>query len=489
MATLRRLLLLVIAATLTHTLPTTSTAEGYDADVLILGAGMAGIATAKTLQEQGVRNFLIIEARDRIGGRIRSEEFGGFCVELGAQWIHEVNPDEDPFTTAHPLWAAANRCGLRGNFTKLNSFVLYDGSTRINGSHTISQYEIVDEAAKLESEVKQRLGEEDISVRKEYTRLRWNSRSFPVCQAVEWFYFDYAFANAQPPENTSLFGFYRAETHTFGSLDFRVTDQRGYEYLAHCIANTFLRVNDERLHLNTVVTRINWSNKGVCVDVMEEGTPKSYCAKYAVCTFSVGVLQSDQNKLFRPRLSERKRKAINQFSMGTLLRIYLQFNSSFWDDVEFIVRVDATRERYPLFRPLDDLNGHFPDLKNTNILAASITGSFATKVCTQPVEKTVQEVITILQEMYPSANISNPSRVLIPNWAIDPLYQGTYSNVQPGATSRAWHDLAAPCGHLYFSGEALNKEHRATTHGAYLSGVSTAKTIASRLFKHTHAST
>lgn len=484
MATLRLLLLFACKIGSTQTLPTSSNAERYDADVLILGAGMAGIAAAKTLQEEGVGNFLLLEARDHIGGRIRSAEFGGFRVELGAQWIHDVNPDEDRLSTPHPLWAAAKRCGLRGKFTNLDSFVLYNGSTRIDEAATISQYEDVQQAAELESNIKQRLGEEDISVREEYTRLRWNSRSSPLRQAIEWFYFDYAYGNAQPPEKTSLFGFYRVKNHTFRTLDFRVTDRRGYEYLADFIANSFMRVNDGRLHLNTLVKKITRNKEGVCVDTIEKGAPKSYCAQYAVCTFSLGVLQSDQDKLFRPRLPKWKRKAINSFSMGTLLRIYLQFDRSFWDNVEFIERVDSIRGRYPLFRPLNDLNSQFPDLRAANILAASITGAFATKVSTQPVEKSIQEVLTVLQEMYPSANVSHPNRVLIPTWEIDPLYRGTYSNVPLGVTSSTWHDLAAPCGRLYFSGEALDREHRATTHGAYISGSRTAQTIASKLPKY-----
>ena len=59
-----------------------------DADVLILGAGMSGVAAARTLFEAGVKNFLVLEARDEIGGRMRSAKFAGVTVELGANWIH-----------------------------------------------------------------------------------------------------------------------------------------------------------------------------------------------------------------------------------------------------------------------------------------------------------------------------------------------------------------------------------------------------------------
>ena len=62
----------------------------YDADVLILGAGMSGVSAAKSLHENGVDNFMIIEARDRMGGRMRSEQFGGVRVELERETENDV---------------------------------------------------------------------------------------------------------------------------------------------------------------------------------------------------------------------------------------------------------------------------------------------------------------------------------------------------------------------------------------------------------------
>lgn len=56
--------------------------------IIIIGAGVAGIAAAKRLLENGFTNIIILEAENRIGGRIHSVEFGGSVVDLGAQWCH-----------------------------------------------------------------------------------------------------------------------------------------------------------------------------------------------------------------------------------------------------------------------------------------------------------------------------------------------------------------------------------------------------------------
>lgn len=60
-------------------------------DVIIVGAGIAGLAAARKLQENGVSNLLVLEAQDYIGGRVKSETFYGARVELGAEFVHGEN--------------------------------------------------------------------------------------------------------------------------------------------------------------------------------------------------------------------------------------------------------------------------------------------------------------------------------------------------------------------------------------------------------------
>ena len=56
--------------------------------VLILGAGLSGIKAAKTLMDKNITDFLILEGKDYIGGRIHSVPFAGLNIEAGANWIH-----------------------------------------------------------------------------------------------------------------------------------------------------------------------------------------------------------------------------------------------------------------------------------------------------------------------------------------------------------------------------------------------------------------
>ena len=69
-----------------------NTCERQDAKVLILGAGMAGIAAAYSLQQNGTSDFIILEAQDRVGGRMRTDSFAGLHVNAGAAWMQGLDP-------------------------------------------------------------------------------------------------------------------------------------------------------------------------------------------------------------------------------------------------------------------------------------------------------------------------------------------------------------------------------------------------------------
>ena len=78
-------------------------------DILVLGAGMAGVSAARRLRERGVEDIMVVEATDRIGGRVKEVQFGGVKVEVGANWVHYGELEE---TDVHPLEWFVNRTNL-----------------------------------------------------------------------------------------------------------------------------------------------------------------------------------------------------------------------------------------------------------------------------------------------------------------------------------------------------------------------------------------
>ena len=86
--------------------------------VLILGAGVAGLVAAKTLQANGISDFLILEAQDYIGGRFKQRSFAGVKLEEGANWIHYADDKENP------LWELKKKHNLRGIYTNYSDVII-----------------------------------------------------------------------------------------------------------------------------------------------------------------------------------------------------------------------------------------------------------------------------------------------------------------------------------------------------------------------------
>lgn len=134
------------------------------------------------------------------------------------------------------------------------------------------------------------------------------------------------------------------DQYGFSSDNLFAVDSRGFKSFIQQEANEF--VSAHQLRLNSIVKTISWSETGVVV-VLEDGTTIS--GDYAVCTFSLGVLQNDDVK-FKPHLPGRyifltvrslvdpclafKLEAIASMTMGTYTKIFLQFPEKFWFNTE-----------------------------------------------------------------------------------------------------------------------------------------------------------
>ena len=84
--------------------------------VLILGAGAAGITAAKTLHDKGITDFVVLEGQDYIGGRMKQASFAGMKVELGANWIHYADEEDNPLI---PLKNQHKLTGHSSNFSNV----------------------------------------------------------------------------------------------------------------------------------------------------------------------------------------------------------------------------------------------------------------------------------------------------------------------------------------------------------------------------------
>ena len=120
----------------------------------------------------------------------------------------------------------------------------------------------------------------------------------PEDKWIDWYNHDFCLGD--PPESSSLCEAFANTDITYTRFlsanttegeDYFVTDREGVQKLITCMTKSVLGQRENRLHLNALVTEIDWSNEDcVCVRANENGQDNQYCARYAILTLSVGVL-------------------------------------------------------------------------------------------------------------------------------------------------------------------------------------------------------
>ncbi|CAM0901750.1 unnamed protein product [Alopecurus aequalis] len=275
-------------------------------------ACFAGISAGKRLSEAGITDFVILEATDRIGGRIHKTKFADVTVEMGANWVEGVNGGE-----MNPIWAMANGIGGLNLRTFHSDFGLLAKNT--------------------------------------YKEDMPTGPSTPVDMVVDYFRHDFEFG--EPPRATSLQNTQPLPTfNDFGHDVYFVADPRGYESVVYHVARQYLRsdrksgaIVDPRLTLNTVVREITYSPRGVTVRTEDDTV---YQADYVVVSASLGVLQTDLIQ-FKPHLPSWKIMSIYQFNMAVYTKIFLKFPKRFWPEgpgTEFFLHASRRRGYYPVWQ-------------------------------------------------------------------------------------------------------------------------------------------
>ncbi|KAL3537478.1 hypothetical protein ACH5RR_000844 [Cinchona calisaya] len=435
--------------------------------VVIVGAGVSGISAAKILAENGVDDIVILEASDRIGGRIRKEEFGGVTVELGAGWIAGVGGKQ-----SNPVWELACQSNLRTCFSDYSyaRYNIYDRSGKIFPSGIAA-----DSYKKAVESAIQRLSQEanhDASTAHDVAVLAEtpSTPKTPIELAIDFILHDFEMAEVEP-----------ISTYVdFGDREFLVADDRGYEHLLYKIAETFLltsegEILDNRLKLNTVVRELLHSRNGVLVTT-EDGCV--YEANYVILSVSIGVLQSNLISI-RPPLPRWKIEAISNCDIMVYTKIFLKFPHKFWPcgpEKEFFIYAHERRGYYTFWQHMENA---YP---GSNILVVTLTNGESKRIEAQSDEETLREAMEVLRNMF-GPDIPDATDILVPRWWNNRFQRGSYSNYPIYADHQQVNDIKAPVGRVFFTGEHTSEKFSGYVHGAYLSGIDTSKALLDEIRK------
>ncbi|KAJ6102167.1 hypothetical protein N7486_004594 [Penicillium sp. IBT 16267x] len=434
--------------------------------VAILGGGVAGITAAQALSNASVHDFAILEYRDTIGGRAWHKPFGKdpktgnpYTIEMGANWVQGLGNPGGPH---NPIWTLAQKYNLKTHYSDYDNASTYNANGYSDYSHLLTEYDnAYDIANKKAGEILTK-NLQDQTAQSGLTLAGWSPGKHMEAQAVDWWKWDFE-DNFNTLESSLVFGCAgdNLTSNVFSDHDNFVTDQRGFNTIFKGEAATFLKQNDPRLHLNTKITKITYSDDGVTIH-NKDGS--CITAAYAICTFSLGVLQSDEVK-FTPTLPEWKQTAIQKFTMGTYTKIFMQFNETFWPtNTQYFLYADAgLRGWYPIFQSLS-MPQFLPDSNER-----------------QSDEQTKEEIMDVLRKMFPEKTIPEPTSFLYPRWSTEPWAHGSYSNWPPATTLEMHENLRANTGRLWFAGEATSPTYFGFVHGAWFEGRDGGRRIAAIL--------
>jgi len=401
-----------------------------ETEVAVIGAGAAGIAAARRLADAGVP-CLLIEARNRLGGRAYTVNHGGQGIDLGCGWLHsaESNPlvaiaeaQGRTVDRSLPSWA---RPALERNFPPADQRAFQQAMAAF--------FERLSLLAEADADVPCAAAFEPGG--------RWNGLIGAVISYISGG--DAARVSARDFEN-----------YAGTDVNWRVAE--GYGTLIAAEAH------DLDIALGTAVERIDRSGRTLRIETGRG----AIAARRAIVTLPTNIVAARED-LFHPALPE-KTEAASALPLGLADKLYLTLEHAeeFGRDTRLFGRIDtrdtATYTLCPQGRPL--IEGYFG-----NGLASELErGGVAAFV-----DFAVGQMVDALG----SAFRKRVALLDMHLWAADPFARGSYSFALPGKAG-CRQALAEPVdGRLFFAGEACSKLDFSTAHGAWLTGRAAADAV------------
>ena len=424
-------------------------------DVIVVGAGAAGLKAARDLKDHG-KSVLVLEGSDRAGGRIKTDYMqpNKTPIDLGAETIHEAQ--------SNPISEIARKVGLGSRLDQTHELETPEEQK------AYEELERLIDQANQRYELGRRLEEyaEDIS--------KTISKDYSVQNAVDNYIATHSLSEN---EKRLLQQYIRENIETEEAAEasklslLGVLEEYNDNEDAFLAGNYYRIVNyikqpiEGDIRYNEKVTAISYNNDGVTVST-EQG--EIFYAKYVIITVSLGVLRNNVIT-FTPALPKEKVDAISQLQMGVLDKVILRFPRQFWDT--WRMQLD------PLFNEtfwaFDDRSDYFKE----PVLMGFSVGDTAKNLEQESDEKIKQKAMDLLRSRY-GTNIPDPVYFQVTRWWQDPFSYGSYAYVPVGASLKNDDILRKPVAKkVFFAGEATSEDDPGSVSGAYVSGQREAERI------------
>jgi monoamine oxidase len=441
--------------------------EGDPDRVLVIGAGFAGLTAANALARAGV-DVVVLEGRERLGGRTFTKDVGGVAIDMGASWIH--NPVGNPMSRYAALTGVGQRNAAITN--DLLTFTAYDATSGLlTGPEVVNAFlqtslfdretapllEALGSRATIEQAIQVYIagaGLDPATARRGATAIRFLSEQ-----------------DASGASNDiGLEGYLHGPFRAYEGNDTGNFPDGGYRRLVRAMASGL------DVRLGQRVTRIEVGGSGVVVHAKSKKGGRSrrrrFRGSHVVVAVPLGVLKR-RRIAFEPFLPIPKVRSIERLGFGFFEKVALRFKEPFWQAggrTHLLYLSASGALEFPLFVDLQHIQGD-------PALVCLTSGTFARSLGQMRRSDIRARVLEILREVY-GPTLPPLTDAFVTRWGTDPFTDGAYSFLPVGADGSDMDRLAEPVGgRLLFAGEATYGRRHATADGALSSGVREAKRL------------
>lgn len=419
--------------------------ESISFDVLVVGAGASGLMAAWEIALTG-RSVAVIEAKDRLGGRILTITQNGLALELGAEFIH----GDLPFTQQLLQKAGAKTVKVKGSFWQHKDGQLSE------------QEDFIEDYGDLEKNFKSLDSDKSVAgfLQEELKAEKYVDLRFSLQNYVEGYY-------AADTAKASTLALCEELTNG-GGEQYRV--EGGYVMLVNFLEEQ-CRKHGVKFYTEQPVTQLHWKKDGV-VAVTEKS---SFSGTKALVTVPMGVLQKDEITFF-PALPQVKR-AVQKLGFGHVVKVVMKFERAFWKETSLTDGRDLSdlcflfsEEQIPTWW------AHYP--KDDSVLIGWLGGPRAEAMQDLSKEEIVAKALSSLSRIF-NLDVVRLQQILTTadyyNWSADNHFHGAYSYEVVGGEELI-RSLQQPVEQtLFFAGEGLHHGPEiGTVEGALASGRETA---------------
>jgi len=410
-------------------------------DVVIIGAGSAGLSAAKELTKQGI-SFIVVEASHRIGGRAYSEEIApDVWFDLGCAYLVAGSDAENHIDESNPFIDFAKNQGEVIEEYQYDAHYIYNGRP-LDDNETKAREEYYKECEKA---IRKSVDSGDDCAISELIDLE-NPYATPYTDMM-------AVTAPKDLDEASAPDFvHKVEEY----IDFNTL--RGYGNLVAQWGS------DVKVSLNTKVESVDWSGNDVLVKTVK-GSIRARCL---ISTVSNGILAA-QHIHFEPRLPDWKMEAIQGVPMGAENKIGVHFTKDVFDPKAGGYYQSWSSEAQGAYI---DVN-----LMSTNVVTVFMGGRFSIWMEKQGQQAAHEFAVDRIADIFGNDIRQSVGRSIVTAWVADPWTLGSYASALPGQYHQRESLPLAVDNKLFFAGEATARAN-GTCSGAYWSGVRAAREVA-----------